>query len=315
MGIPDVLPVHHALWLTLFIVPLVALSMLFAPDDPDDMTDARTPVKRVAYPDTFVAPDKANPYGERDDVIDPPVEASRSGGPDYASVVRCLAYNDASTHLSGHPDELLIGWPSNDIRVRPANRAVLSQPFKQRLGLALAAVLPASMCCIVTYCVALADSRFLSAFEWGVLPPLVPSPPSHQAYRAVVRAQGVTMLSFVLWLVALSGHALQRGQPFTRYNPARCVGWLLTSLTAVAAQVCYGIVHTAIVATPVIYEPAEHNGHSAFSWYVWVIALLWPVVYCAWLSLLKHRELREFAQTMRRARLQFTTRLGRYSPR
>jgi hypothetical protein len=34
-GLPDLLPVHHALWLLLMITPTVAISMLSAPLDPE----------------------------------------------------------------------------------------------------------------------------------------------------------------------------------------------------------------------------------------------------------------------------------------
>jgi hypothetical protein len=35
MGLPDVLPIHHTLWLLLFVVPLLSLSMLFCEPDVD----------------------------------------------------------------------------------------------------------------------------------------------------------------------------------------------------------------------------------------------------------------------------------------
>jgi hypothetical protein len=34
-GLPDVMPVHHALWLTGVIVPLLALSFIGTPRDPE----------------------------------------------------------------------------------------------------------------------------------------------------------------------------------------------------------------------------------------------------------------------------------------
>lgn len=182
----------------------------------------------------------------------------------------------------------------------------------------------------------------------------------------VIPLQAVALLSFVLWLVGLGSHTLQRAHQVWRANPLRCAGWAALSLLAVLLQVrallhssscvciltwmccgvktnaalmchipvlpavlfgptlhpvhvsfqiCYCLVHTAIVGAPNIFLAYTVDGHTPFSWYVWVLACLWPVVLWCWTAFLKGRDLVEHDTVMRRARLRFTTRLGRYSPR
>lgn len=101
IGLPDLFPIHHALWLTLVIIPLISLSMLFAYVDPEgkvfqckcydvsmtdclklaDMTPMRTPPKRVVYPDTFIAPDRAQcPWKET--VKTPPLTSNSTSTTD-----------------------------------------------------------------------------------------------------------------------------------------------------------------------------------------------------------------------------------------
>ena len=61
------------------------------------MTDARTPMKRVDYPELFFPPDKIVPPN-----VPPPSYAAGNS----SVTTMCFAYNDTSTHLCGHAGEL-----------------------------------------------------------------------------------------------------------------------------------------------------------------------------------------------------------------
>jgi hypothetical protein len=292
-----------------------------------DLSQLRTPPKRVTYPDTFVAPDKSHDALNPKPVV-PPISVTHSRSSighhesalespsEYDAVVRCLGYNDGSSYLCGHPDEMLIGYPLNDIPVARAVTPNLTPVFQQRAWLGFAAIVPAVILTVLTYCLALVDSPFLSGFQWGSFPPIQPTAASsYTTYQAIVRAQAMALLSFVLWLGWASCLMLQSTQSLSKMNPFRNVAWLSCALLAVLAHVCFGLIHTAIVDAPNIFEAQTHGGHTAFTWRVWFVALLWPVAVWWWMDVLKRVDVKRFETLMKRARLQFGTRLGRYSPR
>lgn len=80
---------------------------------------------------------------------------------------------------------------------------------------------------------------------------------------------------------------------------------------AIVLQIVYSLIHTAIVSSSTIFS----SGSASFSWYTWVVALLWPVGGTVVCGALKALDVKEFERHMRWTRHHFGTRLGRYSPR
>ncbi len=127
-----------------------------------DMTALRTPAKRVTYPDTFASPDQTRAQFDSSYDLEPAIREQealargttpQSVDTDYAEVVRCHAYNDVSTHLSGHPDEVLSGWPANDIRIEQAPPPHIPAAAKRFAILFRVLLLHCAVCSRVFVCV------------------------------------------------------------------------------------------------------------------------------------------------------------------
>ena len=76
---------------------------------------------------------------------------------------------------------------------------------------------------------------------------------------------------------------------------------------ASAPQICFTLIHTAIIGADNIFR--------GFSWIVWVVAMLWPVVGFVWVGIVKNGDIARFRLVMRRLRIHFDTKLGMYSPK
>jgi len=127
---------------------------------------------------------------------------------------------------------------------------------------------------------------------------------------AVAWAQGITLLSLVMWLAGMSLHFLGRaatpwgrpGQLFTR-------SWALCAGGAVALQFAHSSAVAAGAGAGSPFAP------RAGSWDVWIAVALWQLCAHVLLTVAKAWDVGRHAQAMKRLRLTFDTRLGQWSPR
>jgi len=157
------------------------------------------------------------------------------------------------------------------------------------------------------------DSRLFPIF----LPPLE-APSTVELQGAVAWAQGITLFSLVLWLAGMSLHFLGRAStPWNRPSALFTHYWVCGASVAVIAQVAHSYAVAGGWGKADDSNIVWKNPFSPYlaPWDIWLTIFLWQLVSHLLLTVTKAIDVASHAQTMKRIKLNFDTRLGQWSPR
>jgi hypothetical protein len=122
--------------------------------------------------------------------------------------------------------------------------------------------------------------------------------------------EAVTLLSLVVWVVAMSAHAVYRSHPFKTHSPLRNKVWAWCAAIVIAVQVAHSHIVTANADAPSIF-----TGSTPMPWDVWVVSGGWLLISFWIFDRIKRHDGRLYERAMQSRRLNFDTRLGMYSPK
>ncbi|RUS17997.1 hypothetical protein BC937DRAFT_89258 [Endogone sp. FLAS-F59071] len=127
---------------------------------------------------------------------------------------------------------------------------------------------------------------------------------------AILYAQNIMLFVFVWYLACISGTFMHRTLSVRKYIPFRNRVW-------VAAVIFRFVYRFDIVLQFVFCVLSLFSGPYSFSrlpWYVYLLALIWPIVFLPVQELAKMHDNKEYTRFQKRSKLEFSTKLGMHSP-
>ncbi|KAL1921766.1 uncharacterized protein VTP21DRAFT_10408 [Calcarisporiella thermophila] len=137
------------------------------------------------------------------------------------------------------------------------------------------------------------DIGWTSWLHWG-----------EQEQLAVLFSQNCALVVIVWYSVCLSGTFLNRTLPLWEFPPYRNRAWIVANVTCLCLQFVFCAV--SLQGLPFSF--------AGLSWYIYVLAFLWPLVFLPVQHFVKMHDRKEWIRFQKRSKLIFNTKLGMHSP-